>query len=100
MAAQKATELRRLVREVVEDRAKLEVRQDALERSLVAAPATNWAEAAEKVRYLISLFAKTSEAQDPRRKKLIANLLADIDRLLAGPTDDHADAIVPPADGE
>ena len=89
MAAQKATELRRLVGEVAADRAKLKARQDELEKFLVAAPAGNWADAAEKARYLLLLFAATSEAQDPRRKTLIAMLLDDFERLLA--PDDHAD---------
>lgn len=92
MAAQKATELRRLVTEVAEDRAKLKARQDELEKYLVAAPATDWFEAAEKVRYLLSLFAATSEAQDPRRKTLIATLLDDFERLLAQSAGDRADA--------
>jgi hypothetical protein len=83
MAAQKATELRRLVGEVAADRAKLKARQDELEKFLVAAPAQNWSDAAEKARYLLSLFAATSEAQDPRRRTLIGNLLEDFDRLLA-----------------
>jgi hypothetical protein len=83
MAAQKATELRRLVSEVAADRAKLRARQDELEKFLVAAPAENWSEAAEKARYLLSLFAATSEAQDPRRKTLIGNLLEDFERLLS-----------------
>jgi len=83
MAAQKATELRRLVGEVAADRAKLKARQDELEKFLVAAPAQNWSDAAEKARYLLSLFAATSEAQDPRRKTLIGNLLEDFDRLLS-----------------
>ena len=82
MAAQKATELRRLVSEVAADRAKLKARQDELEKFLVAAPAAGWPEAAEKARYLLSLFAATLEAQDPRRKTLIASLLADLERLL------------------
>jgi hypothetical protein len=97
MAAQKATELRRLISEVAADRAELKARQDELEKFLVAAPASNWAEAAEKVRYLLALFAATSEAQDPRRKTLIDNLLEDFDRLLgetgdgdAGPSNDNA----------
>ena len=88
MAAQKATELRRLVSEVADDRAKLKARQDELEKFLVAAPAADWSEATEKARYLLSLFAATSEAEDPRRKTLIANLLDDFKRLLA----DDADA--------
>ena len=92
MAAQKATDLRRLVSEVAADRQKLRERQDELEKFLVAAPAANWSEAAEKARYLLSLFAATAEAQDPRRKTLIANLLDDFDRLLPSLSDDPADA--------
>lgn len=83
MAAQKATELRRLVNEVAADQANLKARQLDLEKFLIAAPATNWTEAAEKARYLLSLFATTSEAHDPRRQTLISNLLGDFDRLLA-----------------
>jgi hypothetical protein len=89
MAAQKATELRRLVSEVAADRAELKARQDELERFLVAAPAVSWAEAAEKARYLVTLFSTTLEAQDPRRKRLIANLLEDFDRLLDETTIGH-----------
>jgi hypothetical protein len=91
MAAQKATELRRLVSEVAADRAKLKARQDELEKFLLAAPAVNWTDAAAKARYLLSLFAATSEAQDPRRQTLIANLLDDFERLLAPRTNEHAD---------
>jgi hypothetical protein len=86
MAAQKATDLRRLVNEVAADQAKLKARQDDLEKFLMAAPAENWTEAAEKARYLLSLLAATSEAQDPRRQTLISNLLGDFDRLLAQPS--------------
>lgn len=89
MAAQKATELRRLVSEVAADRAELKARQDELEKFLVAAPASNWAEAAEKARYLLTLFATTLEAQDPRRKTLIENLLDDFDRLLGETANDN-----------
>lgn len=98
-AAQKATELRRLVREVADDRARLEASRETLERLLIAAPSENWTEAAEKVRYLLSIFAATSEAQSPRRKTLIANLLVDLERLLARSDDDHAGATEPPQDG-
>ena len=65
MAAQKATELRRLVSEVEANERALRQRQDELEIQLVAAPAADWHEAAEKARYLIGLFAATSMAQDP-----------------------------------
>ena len=81
MAAQKATDLRRLLAEVEADRSGLRLRQEELEFHLIAAPAANWHEAAEKARYLLDLFAATLSAEDPRRQKLIAAVLADFDRL-------------------
>jgi hypothetical protein len=83
MAAQKATELRRLLTAVAADERALRLRQDELEAHLIAAPAADWLEAAEKARYLISLFGETPAAQDSRRQKLIAAVLADFDRLSA-----------------
>jgi len=81
MAAQKATKLRRLLADVEANENALRVRQEELESHLLAAPATNWPEAAEKARYLLNLFGATLSAQDPRRQKLIAAVLADFDRL-------------------
>lgn len=84
MAAQKATDLRRLLAEVEENEKALRLRQDELEAHLVAAPAANWPEAAEKARYLLNLFASSLSAQDPRRQQLIAAVLADFERLARG----------------
>jgi hypothetical protein len=81
MAAQKATEIRRLVADVEADAAALRTRQEALEEQLVAAPAASWIEAAGKARYLLGLFASTPAAQDPRRQTLIASVLDDFARL-------------------
>jgi hypothetical protein len=81
MAAQKATDLRRLLSEVEANEAALRLRQEELESHLLAAPAANWQDAAEKAGYLLKLFAITLAAQDPRRKKLIAAVLADFKRL-------------------
>jgi hypothetical protein len=81
MAAQKATKLRRLLADVEANAKTLRVRQEELESHLLAAPAMNWHEAAEKARYLLNLFAATLAAEDPRRQKLIAAVLADFDRL-------------------
>ena len=81
MAAQKATDLRRLLANVEADQSALRLRQDELEAHLLAAPAANWREAAEKARYLLNLFAATLTSQDPRRQKLIAAVLADFERL-------------------
>jgi hypothetical protein len=81
MAAQKATELRRLMADVEANEKALRSRQDELEAHMLAAPAKNWPEAAEKARYLLNLFAGSMAAQDPRRQKLIAAVLDDFDRL-------------------
>jgi hypothetical protein len=83
MMAQKATELRRLRVEVEADQAALRARRKTLEGLLSTAPATCWPEAIEKASYLLSLFAETPAADDPRRQKLIRDVLADFERLLA-----------------
>jgi hypothetical protein len=81
MAAQKETEIRRLLHEVQADQTALRIRQEKLESFMAAAAATTWPEAAAKARYLIQLYATTPDAQDPRRQKLIAGVLADLARL-------------------
>lgn len=81
MAAQKATDLRRLLTEVEANQKALRLRQDELEAHLLAAPAANWHEAAEKARYLLNLFAVSLAAEDPRRQKLIAAVIDDFERL-------------------
>jgi hypothetical protein len=81
MSAQKATGLRRMMAEVESNERTLRLRQDELETQLLAAPAANWHDASEKARYLLNLFSATLGAQDPRRQKLIAAVLADFKRL-------------------
>ena len=85
MAAQKATDIRRLRSEVEADQAALRTRQADLEDLLAAAPASNWADAIEKARYLLGVFAQSADAIDPRRRKLIDRVLADFDHLLDSP---------------
>jgi hypothetical protein len=80
MAAQKSTEIRRRLHEVRADQAALRRRQEDFERQATA-PSTSWPEAAAKARYLIQLFAATPEARNPRRQKMIANVLEDFVRL-------------------
>jgi peptidoglycan hydrolase CwlO-like protein len=84
MAAQKATELRRLLSEVEADQQSLRTRQDELETHLLAKPADDWEHAAEKARYLLTRFATTPAAEDPRTQKLIAAVLEDFRRLSHG----------------
>jgi len=81
MAAQKATELRRLMSEVAANEELLRSRQEELEEQLLATPATTWADAADKARDLLSLYASSPAAQDPRRQMLIARVLEDFVRL-------------------
>ena len=83
MAAQKAIRMRRLLAAVDADHAALRARQEELEHFLLAAPATDWGEAVAKARYLLTLFAQTPAAEDPRRATLIADVFADFKRLLA-----------------
>lgn len=81
MAAQKATEIRRLLADVEANEKALRLRQDELETHLLAAPAANWHEAAEKAGYLLNLFAAALATHDPRRQQLVAAVLADFKRL-------------------
>lgn len=82
MAAQKATQIRRQqLQEFEADQTALRRRQEELETLLLAAPAETWPEAAAKAQYLIQLYAETSSAQDPRRKKLTEQTLDDLKRL-------------------
>jgi len=81
MAAQKATDLRRLLADVEANERALRLGRDELEARMVAAPAANWAEAAEKARYLLNLLANSPTAADPRRQKVIAAVLDDFERL-------------------
>ena len=81
MAAQKATDLRRLLADVEANEKALRLGRDELENHLLAAPAANWHEAVEKARYLLNLFAATPAGEDPRRQQLIAAVLADFKRL-------------------
>jgi hypothetical protein len=85
MAAQKATGMRRQLAAVEADHAALRARQAELEHFLLAAPATDWVEAVAKARYLLILFAQTPTAEDLRRARLIADVFADFERLLAEP---------------
>jgi hypothetical protein len=91
MSAQKATEIRRLLAEVEANEKALRLRQEELETQLLAAPAATWSDAAEKARYLLTLFATTPAAQDPRRQRLIEKVLDDFRHLAQLDNDDNDD---------
>ena len=90
MMAQKATEIRRHLAAVEAQQVALRQRQAELEKFLLAAPAATWEDAAEKARYLITLFAATAAGRDPRRQKIIAAVLDDFRRLSGSPAEPAA----------
>lgn len=93
LAAQKATSSRRLLAQVEANERALRERRDQLESHLIAAPAANWPEAAEKARYVIGLYAASLGSGDTQRHALVAAVLADFARLeLGDPTRPAADA--------
>ncbi|MBR2818986.1 MAG: hypothetical protein IKE60_30250 [Reyranella sp.] len=81
MAAQKATESRRLVVEVEANEKALQLHHDEIELHLIAAPAATWREAAEKARYVIRLYVATLGDCDTQHHSLVTAVLADFERL-------------------
>ena len=81
LAAQKATGSRRLLVQVEANERALRQRRDELESHLIAAPAANWREVAEKARYIVGLYAATLGGGDTQRRTLVDAVLADFDRL-------------------
>jgi hypothetical protein len=88
LAAQKATGSRRLLAQVEANERVLRARRDELEAQLIAAPATSWAEAAAKARYIVQLYAATLGVGDTQRHTLVAAVLADLARLESEDTSD------------
>lgn len=81
MAAQKATDIRRVLADVEANARALRERTSELETQLMAVPATSWPEAAAKARYVLNLYVDTLGNQDSRHRELVAAVLADFERL-------------------
>lgn len=81
MAAQKATDLRRVLAEVEANAKLLRERQSALELELLAVPATSSPEAVAKARYVLNPYATSLAATDTHHHDLVAAVLADLTRL-------------------
>ena len=81
MAAQKATDIRRLLAEVEANAKLLRDRQGVIEIELLAVPANSWPEAAAKARYVLNLYAADLATADTRHRDLVAAVLADFARL-------------------
>jgi hypothetical protein len=82
MAAQKATDVRRLLLEVEANSQMLRKRQGELEAQLLALPASSWPEAAVKARYLLMHYQQTLGREDTLHQRLVEAVLADFTRLL------------------
>jgi hypothetical protein len=81
MAAQKATDIRRVVADVEANAKLLRDHQSAVELQLLAVPAASWPEAAAKARYVLNLYATDLATADRHHRDLIAAVLGDFARL-------------------
>ena len=81
MAAQKATDIRRVVAEVEANAKILRDKQSILEIELLAVPATSWSDAAAKARYVLNLYAASLAAADTHHRDLVETVIADFARL-------------------
>ena len=81
MAAQKATNIRRVLAEVEVNAKLLRDRQGAVEIQLLTVPASSWPEAAAKARYVLNLYAAELAPDDTHHRDLVAAILADFVRL-------------------
>jgi hypothetical protein len=81
MAAQKATDIRRVLADVESNARDLRDRQAAVESQLLSAPAASWLEAAAKARYVLTSYAAGLPAHDTHHRDLVTAVLADFDRL-------------------
>jgi hypothetical protein len=81
MAAQKATDIRRVFADVEANAKLLRDRQGVVEVQLLEVPAASWAEAAAKARYVLNLYASELAPADTHHRDLVAAVLADFARL-------------------
>jgi hypothetical protein len=81
MAAQKATDIRRILADVERNAQDLRDRQGVLENQLLSVPAASWPEAAAKSRYVLNLYAAGLAPADTHHRDLVAAILADFTRL-------------------
>lgn len=81
LAAQKATDVRRVLMDVEANAKLLRERQETLEAQLLAEPSMSWPEAAAKARYLLNLYAAMLGERDTQHRKLVDAVLADFAAL-------------------
>ena len=81
MAAQKATDIRRVIADVEANAKLLRDKQGVVEIQLLAEPAMSWPEAVAKARYVLNLYSASLPPTDTHHRDLVAAVLADLTRL-------------------
>lgn len=81
MAAQKATDIRRVLADVEANAKLLRDRQGVVELQLLAVPAASWLEAVAKARYVLNLYAAGLAPSDTHHRDLVTAVLDDLTRL-------------------
>jgi hypothetical protein len=81
LAAQKATDLRRVLADAENNARELRDRQRVLEDQLLSVSAASWPEAAAKARYVLNLYAAGLAPSDSHHRDLVAAVLLDFARL-------------------
>src|SRR4249920_2301265 len=81
MAAQKATDIRRVLADVEANANLLREKQGVVEIQLLAVPAASWSEAVAKARYVLNLYSASLAPSDTHHRDLVAAVLEDLARL-------------------
>jgi hypothetical protein len=81
IAAQKATDLRRVLADAENNARELRDRQKVLENQLLSVPAVSWPDAAAKARYVLNLYAAGLAPTDTHHRDLVAAVFADFAQL-------------------
>jgi hypothetical protein len=81
IAAQKATDIRRVLAEVEHNARQLRNRQAELESQLLSVAAASWPDAAAKARYVLNLYMAGLSPDDTHHRDLVAAVFADFARL-------------------
>ncbi|MEH2525013.1 MULTISPECIES: hypothetical protein [unclassified Bradyrhizobium] len=81
MAAQKATDIRRVIADVEANAKLLRDKQGVVEIEILAVPATTWPEAVAKARYVLNLYSAGLAPTDTHHRDLVAAVLTDLARL-------------------
>ena len=81
MAAQKATDIRRMIAEVEVNARELRDKQASSKFISLRCPASSWPEAVAKARFMLELSVSGLAPSDTHHRDLVAAVLADLTRL-------------------